>query len=77
MFWLYISMCFLPVHRYSVVNFSFSGPLRLLDSTLLFGSRVAFNKGLRVALNPGLGGVRDAAPAIFSHEQTQQNKNQK
>ena len=71
MFWLYISMCFLPVHRYSVVNFSFSGPLGLLDSTLLFGSRVAFNKGLRVALNPGLGGVRDVAPAIFSHEQTQ------
>ena len=55
MFWLYISMCFLSVHRYSVVNFSFSGPLGLLDSTLLFGSRVAFNKGLRVALNPGLG----------------------
>ena len=25
----------------------------------------------RVALNPGLGGVRDVAPAIISHEQTQ------
>ena len=63
---LYIIMCFLPVHRYSVVNFTFSGPLGLLDSTFLFGSRVAFNKGLIVALNPGLGGVRDVAPAIIS-----------
>ena len=71
MFCLYIIMCFLPVHRYSVVNFTFSGPLGLLDSTLLFGSRVAFNPGLRAALNPGLGGVRDVAPAIISHEQTQ------
>ena len=68
MFCLYIIMCFLPEHRYSVVNFTFSGPLGLLDSTLLFGSRVAFNKGLSVALNPGLGGVRDVAPAIISHE---------
>ena len=66
-----IIMCFLPVHRYSVVNFTFSCPLGLLDSTLLFGSRVAFNPGLRAALNPGLGGVRDVAPAIISHEQTQ------
>ena len=71
MFCLYIIMCFLPVHGYSVVNFTFSGPLGLLDSTLLFGSRVEFNPGLRAALNPGLGGVRDVAPAIISHEQTQ------
>ena len=35
-------------------------------STLLFGSRVA--------LNPGLGGVRDVASAITSHEQTQSNR---
>ena len=68
MFCLYIIMCFLPVHRYSVVYFTFSGPLGLLDSTLLFGSRVAFNPGLRAALNPGLGGVRDVAPAIISQE---------
>ena len=26
--------------------------------------------GNRVVLNPGLGGVRDVASAIFSHEQT-------
>ena len=71
MFCLYIIMCFLPVHRYSVVNFTFSGPLGLLDSTLLFGSRVAFNPGLRAALNSGLGGVRDVAPAIIFQEQTQ------
>ena len=66
MFCLYINMCFLPIHRYSVVNFTFSGPFGLL-----FGSRVAFNPGLRAALNPGLGGVRDVAPAIISQEQTQ------
>ena len=51
----------LPVHRYSVVIFTFSGPLGLQNSTLLFGNRVA--------LNPGLGGVRDVASAIISHEQ--------
>ena len=28
----------------------------------------------RVALNPGLGGVRDLASAIITHEQTQQNR---
>ena len=28
----------------------------------------------RVALNPELGGVRDAASAIISHEQTQSNR---
>ena len=71
MFCLYIIMCFLPLHRCSVVNFLFSGSLGLLDSTLLFGSRVSFNPGFRVALNPGLCGVRDVAPAIISHEQTQ------
>ena len=30
--------------------------------------------GNRVALSPGLGGVRDVASAIFSHEQTQSNR---
>ena len=52
----------LPVHRYSVVSFTFSGPLRLYGSTLLFESRVA--------LSPGLGGVGDVASAI-SDEQFQ------
>ena len=53
----------LPVHRYSVVIFTFSGPLGLLGSTRLFESIVA--------LNPVLGGLRDVASAIISHEQTQ------
>ena len=56
----------LRVHRYSVVNFTFSGLLGLWGSTRLFESRVA--------LNPGLGGVRDVASAIISHEQTQLSK---
>ena len=56
----------LPVHQYGVVIFTFSGSLGLLGSTLLFGTRVA--------LNPGLGGVRDVASAIISHEQTQSNR---
>ena len=59
-------LMFLPVHQYSVVIFTFSGPLGLKGSTLLFGSRVA--------LNPGLGGVRNVASAIISHEQTQSNR---
>ena len=70
MFCLYIIMCFLSVHRYSVVNFTFSGPLGQLDSILLFGSRVAFKPGLTAALTPGLGSVRDVTPAIISHELT-------
>ena len=44
-------------------SFTFSGPLGLKGSTLLFESREA--------LNPGLGGVRDVAFAFISHEQTQ------
>ena len=43
--------------------FYISGPLGLWCSTLSFERRVA--------LNPGLGGVRDDASAIISHEQTQ------
>ena len=43
--------------------FTCSGPLGLYGSTFLFGNRVA--------LNPGLGGVRDVASAIISPEQTQ------
>ena len=49
----------LPVHRYSVIIFTFSGPLGLYDSTILFQNRVA--------LNPALGGLRDVASAIISH----------
>ena len=41
-------------------------PLGLKGSALLFGSRVA--------LNTGLGDVRDVASAIISHEQTQPNR---
>ena len=48
------------------VTFTFSGPLGLWDSTVLFGNRVA--------LNPGLGSVMDAASAIISHEHTQYNR---
>ena len=55
-----------PAHRYSVVIFTFSGLLGLQDSFFLFGNRVA--------LNPGLGGVRDVTSAIISHEQTQSNR---
>ena len=36
----------LPVHRYSVVIFTFSIPLGLWDSTRLFESRVALKTGL-------------------------------
>ena len=53
----------LPVHRYSVVILTFSGPLGIQGSTLLFGSRVAL-----------LGGVTDVASVIISHEQTQSNR---
>ena len=55
-----------PAHRYSVVIFTFSGLLGLQGSFFLFSNRVA--------LNPGLGGVRDVTSAIISHEQTQSNR---
>ena len=48
----------LHVHRYVVVILTFSVPLRLCYLRA-------------VALNSGLGGVRDVAYAIISHEQTQ------
>ena len=57
----------LPVHRFSVVNFTFSGPLGQ-------DSRVQHLFDSRVSLNPGLGGVRDVASASIPHEQTQQNR---
>ena len=55
-----------PAHRYSVVIFTFSGLLGLQGSI--------FCLVIRVALNPGLGGVRDVTSAIISHEQTQSNR---
>ena len=55
-----------PAHRYSVVIFTFSGLLGLQGSI--------FCLEIRVALNPGLGGVRDVTSAIISHEQTQSNR---
>ena len=51
--------------RYSVVIFIYSDPLVVDGSTFLFGSRVA--------LNPWLGGVRDVASAVISHQLTQSN----
>ena len=55
----------LPVHRYSVVISYF---LVLWDCTVqhLFESRVA--------LNSGLGGVKNVASVIISHEQTKKNE---
>ena len=38
---------------------------------VLWDCRVQHLFESRVALTPGLGGVRDVASAIFSHEQTQ------
>ena len=57
-----------PAHRCSVVIFTFSGLLELQGSFFfcLFSNRVA--------LNPGLGGVRDVTSAIISHEQSQSNR---
>ena len=52
----------LPIHRFSVIKFTFSGLLELKDSHTFESSE---------ALNPGLGGVRDVASAIISYEQTQ------
>ena len=45
----------LPLHRYSVIIITFSGPLGGQGSTLLFGNRDS--------LYTGLGGIRD-----ISHE---------
>ena len=48
-----------------VVIFTFSSPLGLKGSTLLFGSRVALGARRH---------ERDVASAIISHEQTQSNR---
>ena len=57
----------LPVHQYSVVSSHF---LVLWDCTVqhlhVFESRVA--------LNSGLGGVRNAVSVIISHEDTKKNE---
>ena len=45
--------------------------LLFLDFLVLWDCRVQNLFESRVALNPGLGGVRDVASAIISHEQTQ------
>ena len=52
----------LPVHRYSVVIFTF---------LVLWDYRVQHLFETRVALNTGLGGMRDVASVTVSHEQTQ------
>ena len=52
----------LPVHRYNVLFLYFQ---------VLLDCRVQRLFESRVALNPGLGGVRDVASAIDPHEQTQ------
>ena len=49
----------LPVNRYSVDIFSYSGPSGILGSD-----------GSRILLKPVLGGVRIVALFISSHEQT-------
>ena len=59
---LQLRMILIYCYRFSVVIFTFSDPLGLYDSQP-FESRVA--------LNPGLGGVREVASAIISYEQTQ------
>ena len=48
------------MHRYSVDNFSYSGPSGILGSDVK-----------QIQLKPELGGVRIIALSISSHEQTQ------
>ena len=55
-----------PAYRYSVFYFSMFWSFGTVGFNILFGNRVA--------LNPGLGAVRDVASAIISHEQTQSNR---
>ena len=55
----------LSVHRFSVVIFTFSGPLGLLGHNLFEG---------RAALSPGLGDMRDVACVRISHGQIQKNE---
>ena len=50
----------LPIHRYSVDIYSYSGPSGILGSDRS-----------RILLKPLLGGVRIVAFSINSHEQTQ------
>ena len=55
----------LPVHRYSVVISHF---------LVLWDCKVQHLFESRVALNSGLGGVKNVASVIISHEQTQKNE---
>ena len=55
----------LPVHRYSVVISHF---------LVLWDCKVQHLFENRVALNSGLGGVRNVASVIISHEQTQKTE---
>ena len=48
--------------------------LLFLHFLVFWDCSVLFLFGNRVALNPGLGGVRDVTSAIISHEQTQSNR---
>ena len=52
----------LPVHRYSVVICTFM---------VLWDCKIQQLSGNRVALNTGLGGVKEVACTIISHGQTQ------
>ena len=45
-----------------------------LHFLVLWSCRIQHLFGNRVVLNPGLGGMRDVAPAIISHEQTELNR---
>ena len=47
---------------------------KLLDFLVRWDCRIHYLFDSRVALNPGLGGVRDVASAIFCHEQTQYHR---
>ena len=57
-----VALKVIPVNQYSIVIFTFSG---------LWDCKIQHLFGNRVALDPGLGGVRDVAPAIISPEHTQ------
>ena len=54
----------LPVHRYSVIS----------HFLVLWDCKVQHLFESSVALNSGLGGVRNVAPVIISHERTQKTE---
>ena len=59
--------------RFSV-PFGFNIVLLFLHSLIIWDCRIQHLFGNRVALNPGLGGVRDVTSAISCQEQTQYNR---